>query len=163
MMRLWKKERPLEANVRRNDFSRDSTLSQNICFFSGNRTKCANSIYRNGRYRILLNSVIDGNVERRQHFFPLLSKTPVCWKVEGKLVPWDRSIANRCLSIQIQYPRARTSSAYTLTSAPGHSIDGAAILGIKVGESMHACIFEQFLERPACLPKPIHEPRASEI
>lgn len=70
MMQLWKKERPPEANVRRNDFSRVSTLSQNICFFSGNRTKRANSIYRNGKYRILLNSVIEGNVERRQHFFP---------------------------------------------------------------------------------------------
>lgn len=33
MIQLWKKERPAEANVRRNDFSRDSTLSQNICFF----------------------------------------------------------------------------------------------------------------------------------
>lgn len=111
-----------KKKIRNDNLLAIPSLSRNICFSREDEPKAWKSIHRNTKYRILFNSVIDGNVGGRQHFFFPPPSLPFPRRLcaihregrrERKISPRDRSIANRCLSIQIQYlPHTRTRSPF---------------------------------------------------
>lgn len=132
-----------KKKIRNDNLLAIPSLSRNICFSREDEPKAWKSIHRNTKYRILFNSVIDGNVGGRQHFFfspPSLFQdgcAPSIEKGEGKgkfPLGIDRLPIGVCrykFNISLTHEHALPSSRSRHTSSS--RADNEAILGIKVG------------------------------